>query len=206
MSTYEQAVAKTAAAPERRKPGRIIVLPPSAFSDEWPQKPLVDVAVGLRLVSEGTIQTAKVEAERLARGFYEGREVECLNDDSRNEAYRDALVRFVCARAMTNPNDVNEPYFQMAEDTIACAMTTGGIMRVWDEYIVHLLGSGNRTAPITEEGVEELAAALRPEVVSALPMPTRLEVQKLLSHLHEIITPAAAVADAASGYVLHAHD
>jgi hypothetical protein len=207
MSGYAQVSAEAKQRPDARKPARVVVLPPSAFSDEWPQKPVTDVAVGLRLVSESTLQSAKAEAARHAIGFYEGRELDCVDEDARVEAYNDALVRFVCARAMTDPNDIAAPYFPMAEDTIAQAMTTGGIMRVWDEYVRLLLGTGNRTTPIDDDDIVALAGALRPEVLRSLPRNVELEARKLLWHLHTILAPIAATVDAVNGageYVIRA--
>jgi hypothetical protein len=184
MSTFTKAAASAARTPQRH-----VTLDPSAFADGWAEKPLEEVAIGLRLVGEDDVQAARVEAARLAIGWYDDGEGGCVDEDARVEAYNDALVRWIVARGATDPNDVTQPYFAMAEETVRVALTSEGVRRIWDELVLLQIGAGVRMAPATDPDLARLARAL--PFVGKLAEGPQAEVRKLLAHCLEQLAPFA---------------
>jgi len=192
VSTYAQAAGQ----PAQRIAPRVVVLSPGAFADDWPGKPRVDVAIGLRLISEGDKETARTEATRQAMRFYEGRELECLDDVARDEAYNDGLMRYAVARATCNPNDLAQPYFEQAEDMVRIALTPEGVGRLWDELVILHKGSGVSLAPLEDERIGDLVAALKSGALRLLTPGSQAEVRKLLAYALDKLEPLKVVADA----------
>ena len=159
------------AVPKRRAPGHTFVLPREAFADTYANKPEAPVAVGLQTLSERDMQAARGEAFRVAAkdATSDGR---IIDQDEFIRAYNDALVRWAIATSMTDPNNVDIPYFEAAYDTVYAALTTEGALLVWDELIrLHASkGVGTRRATDAElvelgeklvAGVGDLSAELR---------------------------------------------
>lgn len=167
-----------------RKPPRIVVLPPSAFAEDWPQRPASSVALGLRLVSERDLQVAMGEARKAARAHLIDEQLTEADRVVAWDAYNDAEVRYAMARATTDPNDVSRPYFLFAEDTIKLALTSEGIRRLWDEYVILSRSSGIDLPQAEDEELERLGRVLqRPGCLDSLEANVQKEVRKLCAHL-----------------------
>lgn len=164
-------------------PPRIVTLTPSAFSDDWSGKPAVNVAIGLRFVSQGDLGLARREAEREAVGFYEElRGAPRTPDlDTMVDIRNDALLIGAVARAACDPTDVTKPYFKGAEGTVRIALTPAGLRRLWDELVILLAGSTVARPSATDDDVVELARRLRtkPKLDD--------EARKLIAYLLEIV-------------------
>jgi hypothetical protein len=120
------------------KPPKILVLPPSAFADEWGDKRSTEVAMGLRLVSQGELETGRKEAEREATGFYAELRGTPIPADPHvaTDIFNDAIVMHVVACGTCDPNDVTRPYFRAAPDTVRVALTPDGARRIYDEIML----------------------------------------------------------------------
>ncbi len=163
-------------------PLRTIVFPRDGFSDNWSGKPHEDVAIGLRLLSESDIQQARSEATKQAIQWYEGREGECIDEDSRTDSFNDSLIRFAVARGTCDPNNKSKAYFDLAEETVRLALTSEGARFIWDELIRLHIGTGVNITPISLEDLRDLARRLQSGGVEMLPPAKKLEVRKLLTH------------------------
>lgn len=110
---------------------RTLTLPPSVFASEWKMRPTEPVVVGLRLLPDAEEQTARAEALRIALE---------LHPDTRDagdafvDAYNDALLRWIVARGICDPNDVTAPtqILPMAEDQVRHALTSSGVRYIFD--------------------------------------------------------------------------
>ena len=109
-------------------PSRTLVLPPSIFASEWEQRPKDAVVVGLRLMPDAEEQTARGEALRFAAELHPD-----FGDDWL-DAYNDALLRWIVARGICDPNDVHKAsdVLPMAEDQVRHALTSSGVRYIFD--------------------------------------------------------------------------
>jgi hypothetical protein len=132
-----------------------MVLPRSAFADVWSGKPAGDVAIGLRVLSEADVQTARAEAAKLAV------ELHPEDGDDRIDAFNDALVRWAVARGTTDPNDVRRPYFEAAEDTVRDALTSHGALAVYEALERLTIETSPLEPPASNDDLHSLADVLR---------------------------------------------
>jgi len=176
-------------------PARIVVLQPSAFADTWPKKPTVEVAIGLRLLSQAEIDVARRNAEREAVGFYEelhGRP-RPADPETVGDVYNDAFCMNAVARATCDPNDMALPYWPYADDQVRQALTPEGARQIWDEIVILHKGSSGGRQVATDEEVRHLGSLLASGGV-------RLDVEgrKLVAYLLEKLegeSEGAAVED-----------
>lgn len=165
--------------PDARPPGRVVVLPKGAFAPTWTDRPDGDARVGLRLLSENDVREAHVKALGYAR-----RSAEHPADGE--GLYNDHLVRLAVARAATSPDDAREPYFgNMAEDTVALALTRDGMLRLYEELVLHT----NEQSPLHAEATyEELFDAL--ERLDDAPPALQSRVRRALGYVIRAIEDA----------------
>lgn len=121
--------ADRAAKPE---PAIVVAVEPGHFADTWPDKPAAPALVGLRLVSEADLQTARAEAAKRAWAHFPD---EDLDEDERVDCFNDALAAWVIARAATQPDDATKPWLDMAHDNVQLALTSGGIAFLFDQIM-----------------------------------------------------------------------
>lgn len=180
MASFSAARRSAEATP---KAPRIVVVPVSAFADTWTKKPAAPVEMGLRLVAARDIDTARAEAAREAIDWYDDGEGGCIDEVARDEAYNEALMRHALARALCQPHNTQQPFFQVASETIRLALTSEGLRLLWDELVRLHRGTGVNQPPIEADEVAELAAILaRSGSVDCLPESSRGEVRRLLAH------------------------
>jgi hypothetical protein len=150
-----------------RRPEAIIVLPPTAFSDEWKDRPTTDVAVGLLRLSERDEKISKEQARKIVARDHV-RDGKVVDQEQAIESYNDELIRYLMARAMCDPNDSSKPFFEFAEDLIHVALTTTGLHFVWDKWWVLKL-SGPTMPTAQDDDLRRLARILtRPEYMGRL--------------------------------------
>lgn len=163
------------------KPGAIVTLPPSAFEANWKDRPHADVAVGLRLLSVREIMECRVEAEREATGVYDEHPAGAQPmQEVIVEQYNEILLCEMLARALCDPNNVLQPYFQQAVVTIRSALTSEALQRLWDEYVKMSVTSGILMAEASDDEVKILARALRSGACRKL---LDKEARKLVAYL-----------------------
>jgi len=109
-----------------RKPLRVIDVNASDFADEWPEKPSDKVPVGLRLISESEMLTARAVANKRATETSG-----TLADQI--AAFNDALMAWAVAVGTCQPEDVTAPWMAAAADNIPLALTSRGMRRIYDE-------------------------------------------------------------------------
>lgn len=148
--------------PRQVLPERIVVLSPNAFASDYHARPSVNVAIGIRRLSQGDLDVARREAEREAVGFYEevrGRS-RPVNFEVVDEVRNDALMVIAVGRAATDPNNVEKTYFLGQEDEARSALTPEGIRRIWDELVL-LHAGGNVARPrASDKDMARLGRAL----------------------------------------------
>jgi hypothetical protein len=177
-----------------RKPHRIVVLTPDAFSDEWEGKPAVDVAIGLRLISQQAADTGRKEAEREAVGFYAEMRGTPLPSDPEEaiNVYNDALMVTAVARGTCDPNDVDTPYWRCPDDMVRLALTPEGVRRIYDEIVIlHAVHSPGRQAA-EDDDVEQLG-----RILASGPL-LEDEDRKLIAYLLDRLGDQATAADDAA--------
>lgn len=152
-----------------------LLLPPSAFNEAWARRPMQAALVGLRLVGETAILAAQTDAVEKAWEAVGRAEDEAL----RLEVFNDFNITNVLARAVVRAEDVSIPYFAPApEDLIREALTSGGIRRLWDEFVKISITDG----PLRPE-IDAADLALWPELearVNAAPPENQAHARRLL--------------------------
>ena len=199
MATFAQA---QAAAPKQAE--AFIVLPPSAFSDEWRDKPRVEVCVGLRRLSEQDEKVSKEQGRKIVFRDHV-REGKVVDEDQAWESYNQELIRYLMARAMCDVNDVSKPFFEFAEDTIHVALTSEGLGLVWDRW--WMLKLSGPAAPVADDdAVRRLARILaKPEYMKRLGLaekPARKLLAEVLANFGELEVDEDEEEDEEDGYVV----
>lgn len=154
MTTLRDATAKLGskvAAP------RTITLPPSVFASEWEKRPKLPVEVGIRTLSDGDEQTAIAEATKYAiQAFPDGGE-------GFVDSYNDALIRWIVARGICSPLDVNTPSFVLElpdEELVRQVFTRAGTRYVFDAIERLQLETSPIFPEANDDEISDLAAML----------------------------------------------
>lgn len=178
-----------------KTPGATLVLPLTAFADDWVGKPDAPVCVGLRLLSEEDRRKARHVAEKQATEFHP------MGGDGWIECYNDAAKRQVAALAMCDPNDVTRPseLFQLAEDQVQAAFTVRGTQLVFDAVEQHEIDSSPLEHAADEAALQRLARLLALVDVAAINGRLSRRITCMLAEVEllvdEDLVDAAAVDD-----------
>lgn len=158
-----------------RAPGRTLLLEPWVFADEWDGKPKDAVCVGLRLMSETSKTVARGEAEKLADEFHP------RGGPNWIDAFNDALIRYVVALGICDPNDVSKPstLLPYAEDQVRTALTSKGARLIFDALDQYEIETSEIEAMATDETIDELVSLLQQTKTEQLPPSLR----RLLNHV-----------------------
>jgi hypothetical protein len=168
-----------------RKPGRTIIIPPTAWAETWPKRPQSDVAAGLRRLSEWDLQLARAEAVKAVLELYP--EDEPFDSIERDHTFNDMLIVEAIAKALTDPNDVNKSYFEAPEDETREALTSDFLRKAYDE-LVAMQRTGSLSEPeITQAQAAALASQLVAGVGSLHP-----SVRRALHSLYVELVPEEA--------------
>jgi hypothetical protein len=133
---------------------KVIELPPSAFADDWDNRPSEPMRVGLRLIAEGDIERARASA------LVRAQETIAEGGQDRVDAFNDAIMRLVIARATCMPDDVREPFFNLPEEDVQAALTTDAVKLLWHEYDVLKVESCTYLPEADEDDLVDLSVAL----------------------------------------------
>lgn len=179
MTTIDQAM------PASNAPPRTVTLPVTAFGDTWKGKPDTDVAIGLRLISSDVVENARAAARKQAREWHCDKETgRILDEDAYIDAYNDGFMRRCVARATCDVNDIAEPYFKFAENTVREALTVEGVRRLWDELLILHAENSVAIAPADDADIERMARVLlHGGALAALDEGDRVELRTLCSYV-----------------------
>lgn len=135
-----------------RPPAGTMLLSPDAYASDFARRPLDAVSVGIRLLSEADVQAARAAAVKTALDYFD----DDAHADDRFDAYNDALMREVVARAACDPNDARQPFFPGDEEEVREALTSDGVRAIWDEVDRLTIERSPLTPGATEDDVRDL--------------------------------------------------
>ena len=148
-----------------RPPPASVIIPPSAFADEWEDKPKDPVCAGLRLVSHQDLQVARAQARERANRAIPDPDVEETDEVLVwSDAYNDALLSHIVAIALCDPNDSAQSWSLIKaapEDTVRAFMTSDGIRLVFDAWEKMRIASDPTQREAEDAEVETLVALLK---------------------------------------------
>jgi hypothetical protein len=122
---------------ETRKPPAFALVSPSAFQENWEERPTDTVAIGLRLIADADIEDARVEAARRAHQLFPNAATDANVAEVWVSCFTDALVRWIVARGTCDANDVTKPWelWRAApEDQARETLTDLGARFLFDEW------------------------------------------------------------------------
>jgi hypothetical protein len=188
MPTFAQVTAPQSDE-DRYRPPKVIDVPPDAFASDWAERPSEAVAVGLRIIPDDDLQTARDNAAAFAARRY----LDQVDTVEAVDCFNDALLRHKIARATCMPEDVRQPFFRAAEDTVRFALSTDGVKLLAQEIQLFELERSPAYKPATDDEVLDLAALLQTEApflgMSAI---DEQAVRRLLAVVRERIGEALA--------------
>lgn len=165
---------------QRRAPACSVVLEPWAFRDDWSAKPGEPVAVGIRLIGDMEKTQARIDAAKFSRSAHEEQDVELAVD-----AYNDALMRQMAAKALCDPNDVTRPVelLQFPEDDVERALTSRGARFIFEAVCRYEVESSPLNPEADQDDIEELSDLLLLNAIESLPSARQLAARKLARYL-----------------------
>lgn len=177
-------------------PPGFVNVPPEAWDSKWEDRPLEEVCIGLRFLSDPDLEDARIEAFRRAEKFFprfrETEEERALFIAS----FNGALIRFVIARGTCNPNNVLETWegwADAAEDiAVEQALTDHGAQLIFDKWEEMRIGADIGIRAATDEDLK-----LLPDLLRFLPVLNKLDrsrEQRLRRLLRYVILDLASVA------------
>jgi hypothetical protein len=142
-------------------PPRTVTLPASAWATSYPDRPLGDVEVGLRLYSEAdAVQVRAAAAQRAWRDHPQE-----SDEEERVLAGNGAVMALLVARAACKPDDARVPFFGHAtmggaDDLVPLALTPKGIEFLFDHLNTLLLEESPSMPEADDEELGWLAEVL----------------------------------------------
>lgn len=163
---------------------RVVTLPPQCFADDWPNKPSEPMQCGLKLISEGDIEQARIAALEWAQLTIK----ESVED--RIDSYNDAIMRMILARATCMPNNVMEPFFALPEENFREALTVDAVKLLWHEYDILKTESCNYIDEADEDDLAELSLLLMDDEAWAKLAPAKYKrLRRFAKHVLEELDP-----------------
>ena len=174
MSTFGVEQARDAT-----KPARIVNLPPSGFAD-GPQKPSEPRDMGLRLLSEGDLQSARAYAAKTTARAMKGVEPDA---DVWVEAYNNELMVGALCAALCHPEDNTRDYWETQRQAVPTYLSPGGIERLWDELEALKIETSPTAPEASDADIALLATRLEtPTYAALLPPGDARAIRRLLRH------------------------
>jgi hypothetical protein len=154
MGTFADATG-TQSDDDRYAPPKVITVDPSAFAHDWPGRPSEPVEVGLRIIPDADLDTARAEAARHAAAMHASDDVENAID-----CFNDALLRHRIARTTCSPTDVRQPWLKAAEDMVRVALSSEGVKAISFEIDLFETENSPLYKPATDNEVADLVELL----------------------------------------------
>lgn len=176
---------------EAHPPPGFVLVPPNAFRSDFPNRPTEPVAVGLRLVSQTDLQTARAQARETASQAIPDVKLDDPNDiQAWTDAYNDRLMSYIVSQATCDANDVLEPwsFVRMApEDLVPLYLTADGIKLIFDKWEQVKISLDPTQREATDDEVDNLLDTLR-EREDGLSFVRRARIRRLLAYVHDELT------------------
>jgi hypothetical protein len=148
-------------------PPRVVEVPVSMFAEDWDKKPEFPAKLGVRHISDADVQAARSHASKVATQQHPN----LSNEADREcwvEAYNDALMRWIVARAACSAVDAKQ-YFELwqeaPEDLVKHALTSEGVRFIFDAWEQMKL----ETSPLSTEATDEEIASMFDLIQVSLP-------------------------------------
>jgi hypothetical protein len=168
---------------ERRAPATVM-FPPSGFSDEYQGRPDTPVEIGIRRVSSDTTDTARAWAAKKAARRHPNM---TSADTIWCEAFNEALMQWIVARATCKPDDVNASFWACAEDVVPLALSAAGLLRLWEEHEMLCIGQGVLSPEVDLDECELMGLQLQSGELFAKMKPNQVRYAKrLLARVMEV--------------------
>lgn len=184
MSAFKRAV-ESHSRNGARKPARVIELHPHEFADDWQGRPASPVLFGLRVPPEADVMTGRAEAAKRAAELHE-------QSPEQVDAFNDALLEYLVARAICDPNDVTAPHplLELAEDMVPLALKPLTLRRIFDEIEKLQIEQSPLFPEATDDEIGELVGLLAMQSpLAALDRARQLRARRFLKFvLDELAT------------------
>lgn len=195
MSGFRQLVAGG----ERRAPATVM-FPPSGFSDEYQGRPDAPVEVGIRRISSDTTDTARAWAAKKAARRHP---TMTSADDVWRDAFNEALMQWVVARATCKPDDVNASFWACAEDVVPLALEASGLLRLWEEHEMLCIGQGVLSPEVDLDECELMGLQLQSGELFVKMKPSEVRYcKRLLARVMEVAGHAIGTTQITEGVSL----
>lgn len=168
-------------AASNRNARHTVKLRPSAFADTWEAKPTESIEIGLRLIPEGEYANARSVAVKAAMELHPD-----LDERSEIwlESYNQALIQWAVAHGTCKPDNVTEPFWEMAADVVPLALSSAGTLRLYEELEILAVTESPLSPEIDDVGLEQLASLFADRArLAALPPATLRRLRRLLGHV-----------------------
>ena len=157
-------------------PPRVIPLPASVWNTEYKDRPREETEAGLRRHAVRDTDTARAEASRHAWNMHP----EPLDGDARTEAFNDALMRWLLARILCQPDNALEPLLDQQDDAIHEAFNDGGIRYLWSKVEEWAVEESPLVRMATVSDVDHLVVLLADGALERLPRARAVAVRRYL--------------------------
>lgn len=184
------------------KPVAFSEIQPGMWTSEWADKPSVPMKVGVRLLSEQSIQESKAEASRVVVGFYEG-----ATEDQEGlvDSYNDALMRSSVARGICAHSSAKIPFFALGEEEVRQHMTPEGVRFLFQEIEAAHIAHSPCQREVDRDECLKLAVILQREVaLERLRGPEKARVGRMLSYCLDALEEAEEAAEADGEQIFNA--
>lgn len=164
-----------------RKPLVTVMVPATAWHDDWAKRPDDAVCIGVRALSEDEAKAARAGAAKAALDAHP----RGLEDPLFIDAANSALMHSAVAMACCDPNDVKEPWedFAGADDVVRAALVKGGVELLWDAIDRAGVMACPNEPEATDEEVDELHAIVVLGGLEKFPVNDQRRLRRLLGHV-----------------------
>lgn len=191
---------------ETRKPPSFALVAPAAFADTWSDKPREPVAIGLRLIADSDLHAARAQAAARANTAHPDvdlQESDLFNAQLWADSYHCALMAWIVARGMCDPNDVSLPWkpFEAApEDMARDCLSANGVGFIFDAWERMRIASDPTQREADAGELDELVGLMQERLPHALRV-RAIRVRRLLAfcldELRLVVVPDGVVAPGA---------
>jgi hypothetical protein len=168
-----------------RSPLTTVTLPPSGFADDYDLRPEAPVEIGIRVLSTDTLDTARSWAAKKAARRHPNLTSE---DAVWCEAFNEALMQWIVARCTCKADDVLVPYWACAEDVVPIALSPAGLLRLFEEYEMQVIGFGILSPELGGDGCAALGEKLtNGTAFQGVPVAKARQARRLLARVNELL-------------------
>jgi len=178
---------KQAEARRELQPPHVIPIPVTAWSSAYVAGKKTQDKIGLRRIAEKDLLSAMADAEKRAWQYVP----EPGAEDARVEQYNRELSALIVARGTCRADNVAEPFFRGADDEVLIALTSEGIVWLFEQINVFAIETSPTIEEADDDGLAWLAAALHDgKVWNGLRAAEVQKLRRLLGHVIARLRPA----------------